>query len=237
MNMSMKRIQAIFMKDYKEFSRNYAISTMVLLPLILAFVYNKSGASTMEMYFLPINMTLTVVTAFIQCCLIAEEKESNTLRSLMMSPASMSDILIGKSSLVFSISAIILALTIYLVGYEPANILVLAGALIISIVFYLAVGTICGLYAKSVMEASVAVLPVMAVFSFGPLALGLAEKYPILTVAEWLPSAQLILLAGVLDTNGTVKDILIPFIVMIAWVILALVVASVLFKKRMTDDE
>lgn len=63
------------------------------------------------------------------------KKESNTLRSLMMSPASMPDILIGKSSLVFSISAIILALTIYLVGYEPANILLLAAALIIRLYF------------------------------------------------------------------------------------------------------
>ena len=74
MNMSMKRIQAIFMKDNKEFSRNYAVSIMVLLPLLLAFFYNKSGATTMQTYFLPINMTFAVVTAFIQCCLIAEEK-------------------------------------------------------------------------------------------------------------------------------------------------------------------
>ncbi len=51
MNISMTRIQAIFMKDYKEFSRNYAVSTMVLLPLILAFVYNKSGVNSINSYF------------------------------------------------------------------------------------------------------------------------------------------------------------------------------------------
>ena len=236
MNMSMKRIQAIFMKDYKEFSRNYAVSTMVLLPLLLAFFYNKSGANTMQMYFLPINMTLAIVTAFIQCCLMAEEKESNTLRSLMMSPASIAYILIGKSSLVFSITAVILSLSIYLVGYTPANIIVLALALIVSIVFYLALGTICGLYTKTVMEASVAVLPVMGLFSFGPLALSLSEKYPALTVAEWLPSAQLILLAESLETVAPAKELIVPFVVMIAWTVLALVVTTVLYKKRMTDD-
>jgi len=89
MNISMTRIQAILMKDYKEFSRNYAVSTMVLLPLIMAFLYNQLGANTISMYFLPINMTFSIVTTYVQCSLIAEEKEKNTLRSLMLSPASL----------------------------------------------------------------------------------------------------------------------------------------------------
>ncbi len=169
MNMSMKRIQAIFMKDYKEFSRNYAVSVMVLMPLFLAFFYNKMGAETMQDYFLPINTTLAMVTAFVQCCLMAEEKENNTLRSLTMSPASIADILIGKSSLVFSITAITLALSIYLVGYEPANMIVLMLALAISTVFYIALGTICGLYTKTVMEATITVMPVVIVFLVGSL--------------------------------------------------------------------
>lgn len=184
MNLSIKRIQAIFMKDYKEFSRNYAISTMIFLPLILAFFYNKSGADSLQMYFLPINMTFAIVTTFVQCCLIAEEKENNTLRSLMMSPATMWDILIGKSALVFSVTAVILALTIFFLGFSPANVLVLSIGLVISTIFYLAVGIICGLFTKTVMEASVAVLPVMAIFSFGPLALMLAETYPILDIGS-----------------------------------------------------
>ena len=46
MNLSLKRIQAIFMKDYKEFSRNYAVSMMIFLPLILAFMYRESETAT-----------------------------------------------------------------------------------------------------------------------------------------------------------------------------------------------
>lgn len=236
MNMSIKRMQAIFMKDYKEFSRNYAVSVMVFLPLFLALFYNKSGVNSIEAYLLTINMTLAIVTAFIQCCLIAEEKESNTLRSLMMSPASIADILIGKSALVFSISAVILALTIYLLGYKPANILVLSLALVISILFYIAIGLICGLFTKTVMEASLAVLPVMGVFSFGPMALALSEKYPFVKIAEWLPSAQLNILAKGLETAMPVKEIAVSLVIMGGWAIAAFAIASILYKKRMTDD-
>lgn len=235
MNLSMKRIQAIFMKDYKEFSRNYAISTMVFLPLLLAFLYNKSGADTLQAYFLPINMTFAIVTTFIQCCLIAEEKENNTLRSLMMSPATMADILIGKSTLVFSITAVIIALTIFMLGFSPANLLIMSIALIISTIFYLAIGIICGLFTKTVMEASVAVLPVMAIFSFGPLALTLVGTYPALELLKWLPSAQLILLEEYIMAGAT-SDVWISLIVITVWTALALVISNVLFKKRLKDD-
>lgn len=236
MNMSMKRIQAIFMKDYKEFSRNYAVSIMVFMPFALALFYNKMGMNTIGDYYMIINLTLAMVTAFVQSCLIAEEKESNTLRSLMMSPASIADILIGKSALVFSISAVVLAVTIYLLGYKPANILIIALALAVSVLFYIAIGTICGLFTKTVMEASVAALPVIAILSFGPMVLGLSEKYPIAGIAEWLPSTQLILLAEGLEAALPAKELVISFAVIIGWTIAAMIAANMLFKKRMTDD-
>ncbi|MET4561174.1 ABC-2 type transport system permease protein [Lysinibacillus parviboronicapiens] len=235
MNISMTRIQAIFMKDYKEFSRNYAVSTMVLLPLILAFVYNKSGVNSINSYFLPINSAFAVVTAYVQCCLIAEEKEKNTLRSLMLSPASLADILIGKSLFVFIISLFIVALTIFLLGYNPANIGILTIALVLSTVFYIALGTLCGLFAKTIMEASIIVLPVMFIFSFGPLALSLSAAYPILEVAEWLPSSQLVILAEALESNFATMDVLIPVATIVIWSLLTWVVTGFIYKKRMVD--
>lgn len=236
MNMSMKRIQAIFMKDYKEFSRNYAVSAMVFMPIFLAFFFNKMGVETIQDYLIPINTTLAMVTAFVQCCLMAEEKENNTLRSLTMSPASIADILVGKSSLVFSITAITLALSIFLVGYEPANIIVLMLALVISTVFYIALGTICGLYTKTVMEATITVMPVVIVFLVGSLLPDFSDRFPILAFAEWLPSSQLILLAESLEAATPAKELIVPFVVMIVWTVVALAVTTVLYKKRMTDD-
>ncbi len=133
--MNFGRIQAILVKDYKEFIRNYAVSIMVFLPLILAFLYNKMGVSGIDTYFLPINLGFTAVTTFVQCCLIAEEKEKNTLRSLMLSPATLADILIGKGLLVFIISAVTIGLSIFLVGYEPSNILILSIGLLYRLSF------------------------------------------------------------------------------------------------------
>ncbi|WP_155592575.1 ABC transporter permease [Lysinibacillus cavernae] len=235
MNISMTRIQAILVKDYKEFSRNYAVSIMVLMPLILAFLYNQSGTSSINAYFLPINITFSMVTTYIQCCLIAEEKEKNTLRSLMLSPASLGDILIGKSLFVLIVTIVVLAMSIFLVGYTPANLFVLSIALILSAVFYIALGTLCGLFAKSIMEGSIIVLPVVFIFSFGPLALTLATAYPILKIAEWLPSTQLLLLADALEGKYSITDVIIPLITIIIWSLLSWFFTAIIYKKRMVD--
>lgn len=235
MNLSMTRIQAILMKDYKEFSRNYAVSVMVLMPLVLAFLYNKSGANTINTYFLAINMAFTLVTAYVQCCLIAEEKEKNTLRSLMLSPASLGDILIGKSLFVFILTIVIVALTIFIVGYSPANLFILAIALILSTVFYIAIGTLCGLFAKTVMEGSLIILPVILIFGFGSFALALSSAFPILKIAEWLPSSQLAQLAEALEGTYTTMDVIIPIATIIAWSIVTWIVVGYIYKKRMVD--
>lgn len=235
MNISMTRIQAILMKDYKEFSRNYAVSVMVLMPLILAFLYNRSGSATIATYILSINMAFSMVTTYVQCCLIAEEKEKNTLRSLMLSPASLGDILIGKSLFVFIITMVVVALTIFIAGYNPANLFILAIALILSTVFYIALGTLCGLFSKTIMEGSLITLPVVLIFSCGPLALALPSANPIVKIAEWLPSSQLVLLAEALEGSYTTMDVIIPIASIIVWSLVTWIVAGFIYKKRMVD--
>lgn len=235
MNISMTRIQAILVKDYKEFSRNYAVSIMALTPLVLAFAYNKMGAEGMQILMLLINMAFTLVTAYVQCCLIAEEKEKNTLRSLMLSPASLGDILIGKSSFVFILSSIVIALTIYLFGFTSANLLLLSIALVLSIIFYIAVGTFCGLFTKTILEASIMVLPVIFIFLGGSFTFTMSETYPIFKITEWLPSTQLNLLAEALEGNYSSTDVMIPIVTILAWTLFTWLVTAFIYKKRMVD--
>ncbi|MGE7625003.1 ABC transporter permease [Viridibacillus sp. NPDC096237] len=235
MNTSVRRIQAILVKDYKEFSRNIAVSSMIFLPLILAAFYARMGVDTIPGYFMSINITFSIVCTYVQCCLIAEEKEKNTLRSLMLSPASTSEILIGKSALTFISTMAIVAGCMYLSGYMPGNLALMALALILSSFFYIAVGSFLGLFAKSVMESSVIVLPVLGIFSLGPTAMNFVESYPILKILAWLPSSQIIILGEILENSFTFGEIVKPFVVIIGWIVIAAIATVVTFKKRMVD--
>jgi len=236
MSISLKRIQAIFMKDYKEFSRNYAISIMIIFPILFAFLYRTDGEGQAVMYAFVLNFSFALLTSFIQACLIAEEKERNTLRSLMMTPASMMDILFGKSALVFVISALVIAISTFIFGYNPENLLLLILGIAISIILYISLGTICGLYSKSIMEASLSIFPVLIIFTAGPYAVLLAEKFPVLEAFSYLPSSQLNELILLMSDGAPTGDMLTAVGIILIWTIVLTIVSFVLYKKRLMDQ-
>jgi len=235
MTFSWRRVNAIFQKDYKDFSRNMAVSITIFFPIVLAALYSRMGVDSIHAYFLLINMTFAMVTTFVQTCLIAEEKEKNTLRGLMLSPASTLEILAGKSILSFILTIGVVFFTILFSDYRPQNIALFTVAIILSALFYIWLGTILGLFAKSVMEASVLVLPVMVIFSFGTFLINFADDYPILKVAKYLPNSQLVELAQALELGSGFGDVLMNFVVITGWIVIAFVSMTILYRRRTFD--
>jgi ABC-2 type transport system permease protein len=235
MNFSIRRVNAIFQKDFKDISRNSAVSVTALMPLILAFIYGKMGDLTIEMHYMIINFSMVVVGSFVQCSLIAEEKEKNTLRGLMLSPASTLEILGGKSLLSFLSTMIVVVIGAYLTGYEPENLLLIASAIMLATFFFIGLGTILGLLAKSVMEASVIVLPFMLVFGFGSMFTMFEDKYPILKVMGYTPNMQLIDIATKVEGGAALIEVWSNLGIIALWIVLTFGISIVVFKKRMTD--
>lgn len=235
MTFSWKRVNAIFQKDFKDFSRNMAVSIVIFLPLIMAAAYSRMGVDSIQGHFMTINMTFAMVGTYVQCCLIAEEKEKNTLRGLMLSPASNLEILGGKSLLSFVLTIVIIFFSAFLSEYKPANITIVAVAIILSSLFYIGIGTLLGLVAKSVMESSVIVLPVIGIFSVGSFVITWVEKYPILKVVEYMPNVQLIDLAEKVEKGAGLTDVLSNIGIISIWVVVVCLLTGTVFKKRMKD--
>lgn len=236
MSFSLKRARAIFVKDYKEFSRNYAVSIMLIFPIILALLIRGTGQSLPGAFALVLNPSFVLLTSFAQACLIAEEKERNTLRSLMMTPATTMDVLIGKSTLVFVMSAIVLAISTYIFGYEPTNKWAFVAAIILSIILYTAAGTICGLFSKTLLEASLSILPVAFVFTGAPWGALLVKDFPIFKVLEYVPSSQLVYLLDTRNIGLTTGELLKPLLIILAWTVVLTIVSVVLYQRRLKDE-
>jgi len=225
--LSLQRVQAIFLKDYREFSRNYAISIMVFVPIILAAFYNRMGIDPNLGRMMLTGLTLGLVTTFIQACLIAEEKEHHTLRNLLLSPASLLDILVGKSLLVLLITFISLGISFFFlsIGLNFWDIL----AILLCTLFYSALGTIAGLYANSTMEATITIIPVLIIFPFSPFLHLLENTFVIFKFAKWMPSS---LLAEIMEGNSSWTN----FGIIIGWVVIAWLIAIYFCKRRMIDE-
>lgn len=239
MSISLKRARAIFVKDYKEFSRNYAISIIVIIPIIFALLLRgtgPSGPSLTVAFGFVLNTSFVILTSFAQACLIAEEKERNTLRSLMMTPATTMDVLIGKSTFVFVMSAVVLTIATYIFGYEPASIWAFVVVIILSIILYTAVGTICGLFSKTLLEASLSIMPVAIVFTGAPGGAFLVDDYPIFKVLDYVPSSQLVHLLGIHNIGFMTGDLLKPLLITLAWTVVLTIVSVVLYQRRLKDE-
>ncbi|MFD1927736.1 ABC transporter permease [Sporosarcina siberiensis] len=235
MNLSMRRVNAIFQKDFKDLSRNSAVSVSALMPLVAAFVLGKMGSTAIEGHYMVINLTMVIVATFVQCSLIAEEKEKNTLRGLMLSPASTLEILGGKSLLSLIATMITVIIGALLSGYRPENVFVITIAILFSTIFFIGLGTLLGLLAKSVMEASVIIMPFMFIFGFGSFFSMFEDKYPIVKVLDYTPNMQLVEIAIKVENGVGLINLLSHFGVIAAWVVLIFILTTVVFNKRMKD--
>jgi len=197
---------------------------------------SNSKEPSIQIHYLAINLAFTMVTAFVQCALIAEEKEKNTLRGLILSPASTFEILSGKSLLSLVLTIITVIICALITGYDPANFFIVALAIFISIFFYIALGTFLGLLTKSVMEASVIILPVLILFGLGTFLKALTEEYPQLSFIEYLPNIQLELLAAEVQNGAGIADVWSHLAVIAVWVVSACVLVVATYKKRARDE-
>lgn len=97
-------------------------------------------------------------------------------------------------------------------------------------------GTFIGLLTKSVMEASVAIMPAFVIFAFGSLITPLMDQYPILTIANYMPNLQLIELAKQVEAGAGLADVLSHLAIIFVWIIAMYAVCLYVYKKRMVDE-
>ncbi|MFB5663506.1 ABC transporter permease [Alteribacillus sp. HJP-4] len=236
MTLSFKRMYAIFEKDLKDLSKNMFVLTTLLMPLVFALMFSRSETVSIEIYFLVINMTFSAVGTFVQSAIIAEEKEKNTLRGLMMSPASTIDILAGKSLVSIVLTVVTMILCLFILDYEMTNPALTILAFGISLLFFIGLGTILGLLTRSLMEASVVIVPVIFVLGMGSIYYSFIQEYSALQFLEYLPNFQLEFLARELEGGAAARDIAEYLAVLSGWACAAVVLTIAVFRKRSIDE-
>ncbi|GAB3792944.1 ABC transporter permease [Virgibacillus kimchii] len=232
--MHIQRITAIFEKDLKDFMKNMMLLTMPLIPIVLALLYTRMGGGNEEfpvfLLYVIVGTTYSAVTSSSMMTMMAEENEKKTLRGLIQSPASMMDVIVGKSLVTGLITFISLTVSLLITDIEPfLNFRVIIG-LILLFLFFLLLGIGIGLFTKSIAATSVYLMPVMFLFGFTPMIemFGLNEDGIALKVADTFPIMQAI---EIHDTTSWL-----PLGIIAVWVIGAAVFMYMCFKKTMTDE-
>ncbi|MGM9926051.1 MAG: ABC transporter permease [Bacillus sp. (in: firmicutes)] len=235
MTFSMKRVQAIFTKDYKDLMKNYFVLSTPFFALLLAAWLGRTGGADTALIGYVINFTLGMSAIFIQASIVAEEKEKNTLRGLLLSPASTAEIMLGKSLLSALVTIITIVAAILLADYEMPNIWWFSIVTLLCLITYIALGTIVGLLSRSVMEASVVGMPFLLVFGAASMFTGLIDNEILLAIVTNLPSSHFIDALVALDASAGFESISKHVIALLIWVVVSIIATLAIYKKRRFD--
>lgn len=231
--MNLTRVLAIFEKDLKDFMKNMTIFFMPIIPVLLSIFYSRLGDGEempIEMIYLIVGLTFASVTTGCIMMMMAEENEKKTLRGLILSPASMSEVIAGKSLATTLLTFVTLIISLLIMGIGPVLEVQTIIGIIILFLFFLMIGIGIGLFVKTVGMTSAYLMPIMFLFGFTPLVelMGLEEGSIVLKIFSYFP--MILLTKMYYDGNWMNLGYL------CIWLLLAGLFMYICFKRTMLDD-
>jgi ABC-2 type transport system permease protein len=240
MDISMMRVKALVKKEMKDFPKNKNVSLMCLLPvvLVLLFSYMQGDALGQEirgidLLSMGLSINLLIVSTFAISMLIAEEKEKNTMRTLMLSSVTPIEFLIGKV-IVILLFSIVTNIAIYFIAGIGMQYLAhyVLWSVIVTIIM-MQIGGIIGLIAPNQMSTGVVGMPIIFAFMILPIMAQANDTFE--KIAYILPNHNLsIILEMIINGEGYTNKSYNIFIIL-AWLILAAVAFAYTYNKKSLD--
>lgn len=169
----MKNIIAVFLKQLSDTLKNKTVLIQfAMFPVLVIVFENAVKLEDMpEHFFARIFAVMFVGMAPLTCmsAIIAEEKEKNTLRVLMMSNVKPAEYLVGVGAYVFVMCAFGTAVFAAVGGYTGADLALFVGVMSAGIILSELTGAVIGVFISNQMTATSITVPVMAIFSFLPM--------------------------------------------------------------------
>ncbi|MBQ9382697.1 MAG: ABC transporter permease [Ruminiclostridium sp.] len=169
----MRNIKAVFLKQLGDTLKNKMVLIQFLMFPVLVIVFENAVKleDMPEHFFAKLFAVMFVGMAPLTCMssIIAEEKEKNTLRVLMMSNVKPAEYLVGVGAYVFVMCAFGTAVFAAVGGYSGADLALFIGVMSIGIILSELTGAIIGVFSRNQMTATSITVPVMMIFSFLPM--------------------------------------------------------------------
>jgi ABC-2 type transport system permease protein len=231
--MSFRRIKTVYGKQLRDLTKNPTLLiSFIVLPL-LGFSFSKMDVSPEEfrmMMRLYLPMYVSMCGLLGTGSTMAEEKEKNTLRVLMMSNVKPAEYMASICLFVLTIQFFGVAYFIYLGGFHGIEVLRTTIVVLLGSLCTMVLGSTIGLIAKSQMNANSYLTPVVLVVGILPALAGInRDLYPIV---KYIYSTQMSEAMSNISKPVTLETIMI----MLANMAVFLVIFVRVYKKNRLDD-
>ena len=171
--MSIRKIRAIFHKQMKDTFKNKTVLVQfIMFPIITLIMQNAIQVDGMpNNYFVTLFATMYMGMAPItsMAAILAEEKEKNTLRVLMMSNVKPIEYLLGVGSYIWFICMLGVLVFASVGRYQGDALLYFLAVMTVGVITSMLIGAVIGTFSKTQMMATSITIPVMIIFSFMPM--------------------------------------------------------------------
>ncbi|MCM1991816.1 ABC transporter permease [Oceanirhabdus seepicola] len=231
MEFSINRVNALVTKEIKDLKKNTNILILSVIPILASIIFKKNGMLGLSMC---LNMNATMIVCATMSMLIAEEKEKNTMRTLMLSAVSPLEFLISKAIITLVLSIIINIAMFLIIGISSQYLLqflIIGLILSISMIF---IGAVIGLIFKNQMSTSNASVPISLIFLALPAYASSNKTVEI--IAKFIPTYHSNeLLDEVLKGESLISGMT-HLLVLFIWIVLAGIFFGYVYKKRRLQD-
>lgn len=217
MSVHLSKIRVLFLKDVKDTLKNGNGMILAVLPLAFTLLYRLMPIEGMPMprefvSFIGVLMNLSLVPVALLSMMIAEEKEKNTLRTLMLSNVSAAEFLISKCLVALLLLEAVDLIVFFLAGIPLSGLPMFLLATTLTALCMLLLGAVIGLACKNQMSTGTIASPV-ALLLMAPTMLAPMND-TVAKFAQFIPTYSMMQLVYM---DGPASAV--PWLVIAAWLV------------------
>ncbi len=240
MNISGRKIKTLYIKDFKDLFKNSSVLIGCLIPVLFILLYKNMTFGNMHMpeeFLIKLGMVfnLGMVPLMIISTTVAEEKEKNTMRTLMLSNVSGLEFFISKMLVPVTFLVVSDALIYLIVGMDMKY---FPGFMIFNFlgsVSMVMIGGVIGIMARDQMSAGVYQVPAMLIL-FLPSVLS-AVNETIEKIAKCTPTEAVSnLFFSQVDKSFASAGLFFSIAVLLLWSAAATAVFALMYRKKGVDN-
>lgn len=240
MNISVRKIRILYVKDFMDLFKNASVLVSCMIPVLFMLLYKNmtfGDAHMPEEFLIKLGMVfnLGMVPMMIISTTVAEEKEKNTMRTLMLSNISGLEFFIAKMLVPVTFLVVTDVLIYQIVGMDGKY---FAGFMVFNFlgsVSMVMIGAVIGILARDQMSAGVYQVPAMLIL-FLPSVFssmnGTIEKLARFVPTEAVSNLFFAQLGEAYTSAGSVFSVA----VLLGWSMLATGVFVIMFRKKGVDN-
>lgn len=243
MQATMRKVSALLTKDFADAFKNPTMLLGIALPICLVLLYTSLlGTDDPEItafltpFYLSCGLCLSAgaTGSMIVVYGIAEEREKNTLRTLMLANVSAGQILASRAVLALALALAVDAVCFFLVGGEKGGLAAYLGVGLLGSLPLVVLGLLVGLASRDQMTAGMSSLPLLLV-AMAPIFSMYSEN--VANVVKWLPTGGMDTLVRLsVEGNLFTSDALQPLLITLAWIAVSAVAFVALFRRLSRDN-